>query len=278
MIFDTLNQACAKFCTPSEHLSVDKAIVKFRGSVIFTYIFPRKEMFLHHNLQILMIQGTHITWVNLGKDAKTATGDVMATHSTVTNLTCKVESVGHKVFMANLFPSPTFLMTWTRKMKWKGKAFWVPTEKPEMEKGWHIVKMQLWGKKEKKSTCPAIWTKHQQGSFYDERINKLKPNIVEHYNEHMGYADQIQWIANNYWMSQHTFKWMTKLFFHLLDRNNSKQYDFDTFIWGSIFSLRFQASLGEKFDTRGKSAPVALEIARTSQLWLQFRTMTHKLL
>lgn len=68
-------------------------------------------------------------------------------------------------------------------------------------------------------------------------------------------------------MSQHTFKWMTKLFFHLLDRNNSKQYDFDTFIWGSIFSLRFQASLGEKFDTRGrKSAPVALEIARTSQL------------
>lgn len=61
MIFDTLNQACAKFCTPSEHMSVDKAIVKFRGSVIFTYIFPRKEMFLHHNLQILMIQGTHIT-------------------------------------------------------------------------------------------------------------------------------------------------------------------------------------------------------------------------
>jgi hypothetical protein len=47
----------------------------------------------------------------------------------------------------------------------------------------------------------------------------------------------------------------------LLDLNNSKQFGFDTFMWGSIFSLRFQASLGEKFDRRGrKNALVAFEI------------------
>ena len=31
----TLNQACAKFHTPSEHLAVDKVNVEFRGRVIF---------------------------------------------------------------------------------------------------------------------------------------------------------------------------------------------------------------------------------------------------
>jgi hypothetical protein len=34
-VFDTFNQAYAKFYNPSEHLAVDKAIVKFKGRVIF---------------------------------------------------------------------------------------------------------------------------------------------------------------------------------------------------------------------------------------------------
>jgi hypothetical protein len=34
-VFDTLNQAYAKFYNPSEHLAVDKVIVKFKGRVLF---------------------------------------------------------------------------------------------------------------------------------------------------------------------------------------------------------------------------------------------------
>jgi hypothetical protein len=58
MISDTLNQACA---TPSEHLALDRAIVKFKRSIMFTYIFARNEVFRCQNLQTLMIQCTHRT-------------------------------------------------------------------------------------------------------------------------------------------------------------------------------------------------------------------------
>jgi len=45
----------------------------------------------------------------------------------------------------------------------------------------------------------------------------VKPHIVDQYNWNMGYADNSDRMANSYLMSQRTFKWTMKLFFHLLD-------------------------------------------------------------
>jgi hypothetical protein len=42
-IFDTLNQAYAKFYKPSEHLAVDEVIVKFKGRVLFKQCIPKKR-------------------------------------------------------------------------------------------------------------------------------------------------------------------------------------------------------------------------------------------
>jgi hypothetical protein len=42
IISDTLNQASAKFCISSEHWTVDKVNVKFRGRVIFMQYLPKK--------------------------------------------------------------------------------------------------------------------------------------------------------------------------------------------------------------------------------------------
>jgi hypothetical protein len=39
-VFDTLNQAYAKFCNPSEHLALDEVIVKFKCRVIFRQYAP----------------------------------------------------------------------------------------------------------------------------------------------------------------------------------------------------------------------------------------------
>ena len=53
-VFDKLNNAYAKFLTPSEHLAVDNVIVKFKGRVIFRQCIPKKEKtFQHQNLQTL---------------------------------------------------------------------------------------------------------------------------------------------------------------------------------------------------------------------------------
>jgi len=45
-----LNEASAKFYNPSEHLEVDKVIVKFKGRVIFRQYIPKKRK--HFRIQI----------------------------------------------------------------------------------------------------------------------------------------------------------------------------------------------------------------------------------
>jgi len=44
--------------------------------------------------------------VYLDKDSCSATDDMTATHATVRHLTCRVEGLGHKLFMDNFFSSP----------------------------------------------------------------------------------------------------------------------------------------------------------------------------
>ena len=42
-VFDILNDKSSKFYNPSEHLAVDKVIVKFKGKVIFRQYIPKKH-------------------------------------------------------------------------------------------------------------------------------------------------------------------------------------------------------------------------------------------
>ena len=44
--------------------------------------------------------------VYLGRDSHYATDDMTATHAAVRHLTCRVEGLGHRLFMDNFFSSP----------------------------------------------------------------------------------------------------------------------------------------------------------------------------
>ena len=44
--------------------------------------------------------------VYLGTDSHSATDDMIATHATVRHLTCRVEELGHKIYMDNFFSFP----------------------------------------------------------------------------------------------------------------------------------------------------------------------------
>jgi hypothetical protein len=104
-IFDTLNQAYAKFYNPSDHLAVDEVIVKFEGWVIFRqYILKERKHFGIKIYKLCDKSGyTYDMKVYLDKDSRSATDEMTATHATVRHLTRRVEGLGHKLYMDNFF-------------------------------------------------------------------------------------------------------------------------------------------------------------------------------
>jgi len=107
-VFYTLNQTYPKFYNPSEHLTVDKVIVKFQSRVIFTQYIPKKRKCFGIKIYKLCDESGYMYHmkVYLGKDSRSATDDMTATHRAVRHLTCRVEGLGHKLFMDNFFSSP----------------------------------------------------------------------------------------------------------------------------------------------------------------------------
>ena len=56
-----------------------------------------------------------------------------------------------------------------------------------------------------------------EGNFCNGGGKAIKPQIVMDYNHPMGYVDKGDRMANSYSISSRTFKWMKKLYFHMLD-------------------------------------------------------------
>jgi len=106
-LFEIIRTNFSKFYNPSEHLSVDEVIVKFKGRVLFKQYIPKK----HKCFSIKMFKlcdSTGYTYdmnVYLGQDRQRAAQHLTATHATVTNLTRGVEGFVHKLYMDNFFSS-----------------------------------------------------------------------------------------------------------------------------------------------------------------------------
>ena len=87
---------------------MDEVIVKFQGRVIFSQYIPKKSKSFGIKIYKLCDESgyTYDMKVYLGRDSCSATDDMTATHATVRHLTCRVEGLGHKLFMDNFFSSP----------------------------------------------------------------------------------------------------------------------------------------------------------------------------
>ena len=120
-VFDTLNQAYPKFYNP-----LDEVIVKFQGRVIFRQYIPKKTKHFGNKIYKLCDESgyTYDMKVYLGSDSHFATDDTTATHATVRHLTCRVEGLGHTLFMDNFFHRQDFLRLTEMKntFMWDGMA------------------------------------------------------------------------------------------------------------------------------------------------------------
>ena len=93
-----------KFYSPLEHLAADEVNVKFKGTVIFRQCISKKRNILASKFtNCVMNQGIHMirkcTWVK----THALPLRTWLQHTTVRHWTCKVEGLGHKIFMDNFF-------------------------------------------------------------------------------------------------------------------------------------------------------------------------------
>jgi hypothetical protein len=94
-----------KYCSSLEHLAADEVSVKIQGhSYLQAVHFQENKTFWHQNLQtvwwikVCMWQ-RECTWVKTHALPLTT----WLQHTTITHWTCKVEGLGHKIFMDNFF-------------------------------------------------------------------------------------------------------------------------------------------------------------------------------
>jgi len=233
-IFDTLNQAYAKFYNPSEHLAVGEVIVKLQDEVIFRQYIPKKRKSVRIRIYKLCDESgyTYDMSMYVGQDSCSATDNMTAAHATIRHLTRRVEGLGHKIFMDKFFSSPTlFDDLETRKINSCGTVRANTKDLPpdfgpknlKLKRG--DIRVRTRG-----SLTALVWKDRQEvymlsnmdqppaeGNLCDNRNHPVTPRIVKRYNWHMGYVNSSDRMANGYSISRHTFKWTTKLFFHLLD-------------------------------------------------------------
>ena len=232
--FDTLNEAYTKFYKPSEHLAVDELIVKFQGRFIFKQYIPKKRKLFGIKIYKLCDESgyTYDMRVYLLRDSHTATDEMNATHTNVRRLTSRVEDLGHKIFMDNLFLSPRRFDDMDRRkinscVTLRPKRMYMPSDfgpkHLKLKRG--DVRVTTRGgltalvSKDRREVymLTNIDPLPAQGNFCDDSNRPMRPDILERYNRHMGYVENSDRMANSYSMCRRTFKWATKLFFHLLD-------------------------------------------------------------
>jgi hypothetical protein len=81
-IVDILNSEFSELYYPTEHMTVDEVIVKFKGGVIFQQYIPKKHKIFGIKIYKLCDRSgySHDIWVYLGKQRNMASTDVTPTH------------------------------------------------------------------------------------------------------------------------------------------------------------------------------------------------------
>jgi hypothetical protein len=195
--------------------------------------------------------------VYLGKGTTCATETMTATHATVAGLTRRVENVGHKLYMDNFFSSPDlFNNLHSRKINCCSTVRLNRKDMPQefrktMKLTWGDLRTRvrgnptamIWKDKRHVNMLTNMHHPPAQGNFHDEHGNTLKPVIIQDYNQHMGYVDKSDRMTNTYYISRWTWKWMKKLFFHLLDLTVLNSYIILHFCSSKLSHRDFRLSL-----------------------------------
>ena len=192
--------------------------------------------------------------VYLGRDRQRTAQHLTATHTTVSELTKKIQGRGHKLYMDNYFSSPDLFDDLATKQIYccgivrpnrKGMPQDLGPKRLTLQ--WGDLQVQtrgdltaiLWRDKRDIRVLTNIYDPTAEGNFCDNNNGKaIKLQIVVDYNHHMGYVDKGDRMAKTYSINHCTWKWTKKLFFHLFDLAILNSYILFSSLGGKKISLR----------------------------------------
>ena len=267
-IYDTLNSKFSEMYHPSEYVSVDEVIVKFKGKVIFKQYIPKKHKRFGIKLYKLCDKFgyTFDMSVYLGKQRNNADTDITPTHGTVLELVHKIQGKGHKLFMDNYFTSPKLFndlhnrkinSCGTVRYNRKGMPSNFSPKQLKLKKGDIVSRVKgslravCWKDKRDVYVLSNMHIPPVEGNFKVDG-KAVKPLIIEDYNTHMGYVDLSDRMANSYNISRRTWKWTKKIFFHLLDLSILNAYILQKTCGTTLSHLKFREQLVRELIARSQ--------------------------
>ncbi|GFS93137.1 piggyBac transposable element-derived protein 4 [Trichonephila clavipes] len=248
-VFDSFNGIFKEVYDPTENLSFDEVIIKFKGRVLFKqYILKKRKQWGLKMYKIADATGyTYDMRVYLGKDKKENLS-TSASYNVVYTMTDCIKGKGHKVFMDNFFSSPELFRDLLKErsinscgtVRSNRKHFPKDLAPCKMRQGDVAVKFcngmtalcwkdkrQVYMLTNMHSPRNELITEERKrfkkkfdGGVYlceKEKLTTTKPKVVADYNKHMGYVDLGDRMSSTYSFARRTRKWTKKLFFSLID-------------------------------------------------------------
>lgn len=207
---------------PTEHISIDESMIKFKGRSTFKQYMPKKPIKRGYKVWIRANESGYISEFQIytGKVDSTETG---LGKRVVKDLTSKLGPY-HKVYFDNYFSSVELVKDLQERNIYacgviQKKRKHLPKLKPE--KNLKRVESDWLATNDGISHC--VWKDNKNRTTVD-RLNKdgstttiSCPEIVKDYNKHMGYVDKADGLKSYYELKRRSVKWWPRIFWHFVN-------------------------------------------------------------
>lgn len=215
---------------PGENLSLDEALVLWRGRLSFRQYIPNKSAKYGVKLYELCTPDGFLLNIIIYTGKGTVTNEDGHASSVVNKLLANYLDKGHTIYMDNFYNSVHLARSlYSRKTHVVGTLRKNRKDNPKVVIGTKLRKgesvfrrsgnvlVQKW--KDKREVL-TISTKHKAsfGEVESKRGNvKVKPLTIIDYNKNMSGVDRCDQMVSYYSTPRKSVRWYLKIFFHLLD-------------------------------------------------------------
>lgn len=229
-VADHVFENIRKVLYPGRNLSLDEALLLWRGRLIFRQYIPNKSAKYGMKLYELCTPDGFVLecLVYTGKD--TVNNEIGHAHAVVTKLAERYFGKGHTLYLDNyynsvklaefLYEKKTHVVGTLRKNRKGNPKIVVDCKLRKGESIFRKKKNVMVLKWKDKRDVLMITTLHGPGS--EKTTNKRgaaqeKPSVVVDYNKHMSGVDRSDQMLSYYTTPRKTIRWYLKLFFHFVD-------------------------------------------------------------